>query len=113
MNKKIDLNGNIEKNNEIDLNQSIMSQMGYDENFNRFQNVDNEKKFRKLYRTFDVGLVKNKMWESLNLKVKKPMSFNNLIKKLSNTLNEDIIENISSSTCFVCLLHLANEKRRL
>ncbi len=100
------------KNQEFELNNSVISQSIH-EQVNVLNLNENEKKIRKLYRTFDVGLVKKKMWESLSVTPNYPSSFNSLIKNLSENLDEDIIDNISSSTCFVCLLHLANEKRIL
>ena len=77
------------------------------------ENINNfDKKFGKLYKTFDVGFVKKKIWDTIN-EIKpnfKKLTFNHLINQISNTLDHNIIENISTSTCFVCLLHLANEK---
>ena len=40
----------------------------------------------------------------------KDIEFKSVINSISNTLSKDVIDNISTPTCFVCLLHLANEK---
>ena len=40
----------------------------------------------------------------------KEIEFKTIINSISNTLSKDVIDNISTPTCFVCLLHLANEK---
>ncbi len=40
----------------------------------------------------------------------KEIEFKSIISSISNTLSKDVIDNISTPTCFVCLLHLANEK---
>jgi hypothetical protein len=41
---------------------------------------------------------------------KRQIEFKNVIDSMSNNLTQDVIDNISTPTCFVCLLHLANEK---
>ena len=79
------------------------------------ENINNfDKKFGKLYKTFDVGFVKRKIWDTItDIKTnKKKLTFDNLIEKISETLDTNLIDNISTSTCFVCLLHLANEKSK-
>ena len=104
------------RNDDTDV---LHNQTNYD--LKKFDAIENEnihnfdKKFGKLYKTFDVGYVKNRIWDTIkeiksNLKI---MTFDNVINKISETLDEKIIENISTSTCFVCLLHLANEKGKI
>ncbi len=102
-----------------------------------------EKKLGRLYKTFDVRFVKNTIWNTIsNWKgVQKEISdsntdnntdnntesnavqiennkdsdinFREVINNISDTMARDGVTNISTSTCFVCLLHLANEKSKL
>ena len=110
-----------------------------------FVRIDNEyeKKFGRLYKTFDVRFLKSKIWESLsgassnilnvtalnetnndnnNFSFSKPaifdkvpeegINFQNLMGDISNNLSKEVLNNISTPTCFVCLLHLCNEKSK-
>jgi hypothetical protein len=43
-------------------------------------------------------------------KVDEPMTFKNIIETVTENLSFEVKSNISIQTCFVCLLHLANEK---
>jgi hypothetical protein len=99
---------------------------------NNFPKFDNEydKKFGRLYKTFDVREIKNKIWESFsnfnkNLKNNKvdtnsllapvgveKIDFKQIIGSVSNNFSKDVLNNISTPTCFVCLLHLSNEKSK-
>jgi hypothetical protein len=90
-----------------------------DQRMDTFVKIDNdyEKKFGRLYKTFDVRFVKSKIWESLsNLTKVKPhedsdiIEFKDIMDTVSHSLSRDVISNISTPTCFVCLLHLSNEK---
>lgn len=115
----INQNDSMRKNmndNEDDYGDNINNQSNYD--LSRFtqkenENIENfEKKFGKLYKTFDVGFVKKRIWDTIKT-IKSntnKLTFDNLINNISDNLDKKIIENISTSTCFVCLLHLANEK---
>lgn len=38
------------------------------------------------------------------------ITFSNIITNLSNNIPETILKDISIPFCFICLLHLANEK---
>ena len=113
------INNSISDDLRKDDTDVLHNQTNYD--LKKFDAIENEnihnfdKKFGKLYKTFDVGYVKNRIWDTIkeiksNLKI---MTFDNVINKISETLDEKIIENISTSTCFVCLLHLANEKGKI
>ena len=64
--------------------------------------------------------IKSKIWESFSnlnkikkIETKPQIEFKDIIGSVSNNLSKDIINNISTPTCFVCLLHLSNEKSRL
>jgi hypothetical protein len=91
-------------------------------NYNQtFAKIDNEyeKKFGRLYKTFDVRFVKSKIWESVSnlnklnkIESKTPIEFKDIIGNVSHNLSKEIINNISTPTCFVCLLHLSNEKSK-
>lgn len=86
-----------------------------------FAKIDSEyeKKFGRLYKTFDVRFVKSKIWESVsNLNKKQldnqsPIDFKDIMGNISHNLSKEIINNISTPTCFVCLLHLSNEKSNI
>jgi condensin complex subunit 2 len=80
---------------------------------------DYEKKFGRLYKTFDVRLIKNKIWDSITMNTKKQLvpdsigeglEFKKIIESVYSNLTKEVINNISTPTCFVCLLHLSNEK---
>jgi hypothetical protein len=79
-----------------------------------FVKVDNdyEKKFGRLYKTFDVRYLKSKIWESIDSfsNNQTQLEFKTVIDSMRNSLSQEVIDNISTPTCFVCLLHLANEK---
>ena len=84
-----------------------------------FVKIDNEyeKKFGRLYKTFDVRFVKSKIWESFssltNLKSIDDINnieFKDIIGTVTNSMTKELINKISTPTCFVCLLHLSNEK---
>jgi hypothetical protein len=92
--------------------------MPYNQTFAKIDN-DYEKKFGRLYKTFDVRLIKSKIWESLSKlnkarikDVGNDIEFKDIIGNVSNNLSKEIISNISTPTCFVCLLHLSNEKSK-
>lgn len=72
-----------------------------------------EKKFGQLYKKFDVRFVKNTIWdvfEGMEEKTSKPADFKDIVSKMSQEVDKNVLDNISTSTCFVCLLHLCNEK---
>ena len=106
-------------NQDLNENETFHNQSNYD--ISKFTEKENEnihnfdKKFGKLYKTFDVGFVKMKIWDTINIikpNEEKKLTFDNIIDKISETLDTKILNNISTSTCFVCLLHLANEKSK-
>lgn len=94
----------------------------------------NQNKIERLYRIVDVRKIKSRLWEkidknSINIKnAKLPVpdinnhiknentnysvsaDFRNLVKSVET--NDNTI-GLSASTCFVCLLHLCNEKGKL
>jgi hypothetical protein len=94
----------------------------------------NQNKIERLYRIVDVRKIKSKLWEKIdkntvnmkNLKLPIPdienniknehtnysisSDFRNLVKSIENS---DNVIGVSASTCFVCLLHLCNEKGKL
>jgi condensin complex subunit 2 len=69
-----------------------------------------------LYRRFDIRFLKNKIWQSFenieNISKKKneKIDFKTIVKNMSKDLTNETINNISTPTCFVCMLHLCNEK---
>ena len=70
-----------------------------------------EKNFGRLYRRFDIRSLKNKIWNNYeNQFPNDNIDFRNIISNMSKEMTEDELYSISTSTCFVCMLHLCNEK---
>ena len=81
------------------------------ENDNFLQNEKSaQKNFGKLYRKFDIRTLKKKIWISYEDINEKKIDFKNIVTNMSKNMNEDELFSISTPTCFVCLLHLCNEK---
>ena len=88
-----------------------------------------EKKYGQLYKRFDIRFLKNKIWESfenIEKKIEERKSknnnqndnneiidFKNIVTNMSSNIDDNTLNNISTSTCFVCMLHLCNEKNLL
>ena len=69
-----------------------------------------EKNFGRLYRRFDIRNLKNKIWNNYeNCYPDDNIDFREVITKMSKQMDEDELNSISTPTCFVCMLHLANE----
>jgi hypothetical protein len=88
--------------------------IGFEKN-NEYDNFyENEKKaeknFGKLYRKFDIRSLKKKIWASFEDIKDERIDFKNIVVNMSKNMNEDEIFSISTPTCFVCMLHLCNEK---
>jgi hypothetical protein len=98
-----------------------------------FVKIDSEyeKKFGRLYKTFDVRVIKSKIWESISFVTsnvenndkevinknlpqipEEQIDFKKIIESVSANLSKEVLSNISTPTCFVCLLHLCNEKSK-
>ena len=124
------LNDNYINNNEFDGSQIInddnhdISNMNINNvsGENTFVKFDEEyeKKYGSLYKRFDIRFLKNKIWESYeNIESKTKngnkeiIDFKNIVSNMSNNIDENTLNNISTSTCFVCMLHLCNEKNLL
>ena len=115
-----------EENNDI-TNINLNSTNG-ENTFVKFDE-EYEKKYGQLYRRFDIRFLKNKIWESFEnienkneeSKSKNPnknnnkevIDFKNIITNMSSNIDDNTLNNISTSTCFVCMLHLCNEKNLL
>ena len=85
-----------EKNNEYD---------------NFYQNEKKaEKNFGRLYRKFDIRALKKKIWTSYDDIKEEQIDFKNVVMNMSKRMNDDELFSISTPTCFVCMLHLCNEK---
>ena len=70
-----------------------------------------EKNFGRLYRRFDIRSLKNKIWNNYeNQFPNDNIDFRNIISNMSKEMTDDELYSISTSTCFVCMLHLCNEK---
>ena len=46
----------------------------------------------------------------MDLNEENTLTFRDVLENIKKSLSKDILDNISDETCFVCLLHLANEK---
>ena len=84
----------------------------YDNNNAFFQSEKEiEKNFGRLYRRFDIRSLKNKIWNNYeNQFPNDNIDFRNIISNMSKEMTDDELYSISTSTCFVCMLHLCNEK---
>ena len=69
-----------------------------------------EKNFGKLYRKFDIRSLKKKIWISFDEMKDKKVDFKNIVVNMSKNMGEEELYSISTPTCFVCMLHLCNEK---
>ena len=69
-----------------------------------------EKNFGKLYRKFDIRSLKKKIWISFDEMKDKKVDFKNIVVNMSKNMGEEELFSISTPTCFVCMLHLCNEK---
>ena len=69
-----------------------------------------EKNFGKLYRKFDIRSLKKKIWASYEDIKEDRIDFKNVVVNMSKNMSEDELFSISTPTCFVCILHLCNEK---
>ncbi len=69
-----------------------------------------EKNFGRLYRKFDIRSLKKKIWSSYEEIKDEKIDFKNIVINMSKNMTEDELFSISTPTCFVCMLHLCNEK---
>ena len=69
-----------------------------------------EKNFGKLYRKFDIRSLKKKIWASFEDIKDERINFKNIVVNMSKNMSEEELFSISTPTCFVCMLHLCNEK---
>lgn len=69
-----------------------------------------EKNFGKLYRKFDIRSLKKKIWSSYEDIKEEKIDFKNIVVNMSKNMTDEEIFSISTPTCFVCMLHLCNEK---
>jgi hypothetical protein len=72
--------------------------------------LEYKRKFGGLYKTFDVKYLKSKLWETVDESNEK--SFYKIMDNLNKNITKEVSTNISTQTCFVCMLHLANEKSK-
>ena len=97
--------------NDIPIENDII---GFEKNNEYDTFYENEKKaeknFGKLYRKFDIRSLKKKIWSSYEDIKEDRIDFKNVVVNMSKNMNEDELFSISTPTCFVCILHLCNEK---
>ncbi len=71
--------------------------------------------YAKTAKFVDVKKLKETLWleleeERKQLKTKDPIPFETVLEDLPSKVSSEALENISVPFCFICLLHLANEK---
>ena len=113
------LENNDNNENEIggEINEGAPEIEGYDRensdissDFNQSEKKT-EKNFGKLYRRFDIRSLKAKILTSYeNVKSKEKIDFKDIVINMSKNMKEEEVFSISTPTCFVCMLHLCNEK---
>ena len=112
---------NLEENKDGDMddggweeNDNQNDIVGFEKNNdydNFYQNEKNaEKNFGRLYRKFDIRALKKKIWTSYDDMKEEQTDFKNIVINMSKEMNDDELFSISTPTCFVCMLHLCNEK---
>lgn len=87
-----------------------------------FKSKPDQLNYAKIAKKVDVKQLKENIWEELGFEksnkdytshavsVKTERKFTDVIKGLKNIYSERAMADISISFCFICLLHLANEK---
>ena len=111
------------RNNDMDLgpndaewgdNDNQNDIIGFEKNNEYDAFYQNEKKaeknFGRLYRKFDIRALKKKIWTSYDDIKDNQIDFKNVVMNMSKDMKEDELFSISTPTCFVCMLHLCNEK---
>ena len=111
------------RNNDVDLgpndaewgdNDNQNDIIGFEKNNEYDAFYQNEKKaeknFGRLYRKFDIRALKKKIWTSYDDIKDNQIDFKNVVMNMSKDMKEDELFSISTPTCFVCMLHLCNEK---
>ncbi len=95
-------------------NQNDNDIIGFEKNNEYESFYENEKKveknFGKLYRKFDIRALKKKIWTSYEDIKEYKVDFKNVVINMSTNMGEEELFSISTPTCFVCMLHLCNEK---
>jgi len=67
----------------------------------------------KSAKVVDVKALKETIWSQLKedqKTTKEPVPFSNILESLPQNIPSEAMENINVPFCFICLLHLANEK---
>jgi hypothetical protein len=104
----------VEKEGEKEENEKENEIIGFEKNNEYDSFYQNEKKaeknFGKLYRKFDIRALKKKIWNSYEEIKDKQIDFKSVVVNMSKNMTEEEIFSISTPTCFVCMLHLCNEK---
>ena len=104
----------VEKEGEKEENDKENEIIGFEKNNEYESFYQNEKKaeknFGKLYRKFDIRALKKKIWNSYEEIKDKQIDFKSVVVNMSKNMTEEEIFSISTPTCFVCMLHLCNEK---
>ncbi|CCF59147.1 hypothetical protein KAFR_0G01140 [Kazachstania africana CBS 2517] len=103
-----------------------------EEDNKKFHLADNKVNYSRVAKKVDVRRLKNNLWKSINLLVEKnkenfhgpeneqdgvvkplnnviELKFTDITNEIKNIYSKETLRDISTSFCFICLLHLANE----
>ena len=64
----------------------------------------------KRAKQIDVKRLKDNIWQNMDVAPAEPTPFGNVLSTLHTVYPKQKLEEISTSFCFICLLHLANEE---
>lgn len=110
----------------VDFNQAFDAEEFRDEGLNSLPAVpfaENKVNYSRVSKKVDVRRLKNNLWTSINILADKhkendsggendvslELKFTDITEELSKRYSAEVRKDISTSFCFICLLHLANE----
>ncbi|GAV55240.1 hypothetical protein ZYGR_0AS05640 [Zygosaccharomyces rouxii] len=72
---------------------------------------DNKVNYARVSKKVDVRKLKDNLWKAVTSlqKENKSLNFTNVAREVGGSYSEEAQREISTSFCFICLLHLANE----
>lgn len=107
---------NVEYKNTDGFNIPMTQQYGTDVKSVGIMTTESKRdRIQKLYKVVDVRKVKTNMWETIQKKQvldksdRSNLDFSTLVNNVNTGITGNL-QTVNSATCFVCLLHLCNEK---
>lgn len=72
---------------------------------------DHKVNYARVSKKVDVRKLKDNLWKAVNSlrKESEPLNFKSIAREVGGNYSEDARRELSTSFCFICLLHLANE----